>query len=105
MLEAIRQVEDYTAGLDLDDFKGAAIVVDAVLYRFSVLGEAANAVPEEVRAEHPEVPWRAMRGMRNRLVHEYFGVRHETVWETVHSELPGLRIQLRAIADSAASEE
>jgi len=103
-LDDIETVQAHTAGLDAEDFAATTVVLDAVLYRISVIGEAANAIPPEVRAQHPEIPWRAIRGMRNRLVHEYFGVRVETVWETVKTDLPALAGQLHELLRKGGEE-
>lgn len=101
ILAAIQQVQDYTTGMDLESFAASAVVVDAVLYRIAVIGEAARAIPDEVKAQHRSIPWRAIQGMRNRLVHEYFGVRLETVWETIEVDLPGLVVLLTGLADQS----
>jgi len=97
MLDAIDRIRVYVDGLDRDGFAGDPRTIDAVVYRFAVLGEAAAAVPSDVRAAHQEVPWREAADMRNVLVHEYFGVRVETVWKTIHDDLPGLAERLRAL--------
>ena len=98
MLSAITQVETYTVGLDRASFAADPRTVDAVMYRIAVIGEAATALPESVRAATPQIPWKAVRGMRNRLLHEYFGVRLDTVWETVGSDLPALWKLLLTVA-------
>ncbi|MCB9666476.1 MAG: DUF86 domain-containing protein [Alphaproteobacteria bacterium] len=90
MLGAAAQISVYTQGMGAVEFVSNALVVDAVVYRLLVIGEAAGAVPARIRERHAHVPWQAVRGMRNRLVHEYFGVRTETVWATVQHDLPVL---------------
>ncbi len=100
MLDAIERIYEYVDGLGFDAFANDPRTVDAVVYRFAVLGEAAAAVPPEVRAAHPAVPWREAADMRNLLVHEYFGIRIETVWKTVHDDLPSLATRLRTIEAS-----
>jgi uncharacterized protein with HEPN domain len=62
-----------------------------------VLGEAAKAVPAEVRAQHPEVEWRGMAGLRDVLAHEYFGVDDEVIWDVVKNKLPELIAQLQKV--------
>lgn len=97
MLAAIERAHRYTAGLDLASFVADEKTVDAVSYCFGVIGEAARHVPEEVVAAHPELPWPEMRGMRNVVVHEYFGVTHETLWKTAREDLPSVAGLLRTL--------
>jgi uncharacterized protein with HEPN domain len=79
-----------------------AFVVDETLRRafvrsLEIIGEAAKKVPEDFRATHPTVEWRAMAGMRDRLIHDYFGVDFELVWDVVQTRVPELRNQLASI--------
>jgi uncharacterized protein with HEPN domain len=97
ILAAIERVQRYTAGLDLASFLADEKVVDAASFCFGVIGEAAHHVPDDVVAAHPELPWPEMRAMRNVVVHEYFGVTHETLWKTAREDLPGLVDPLRRL--------
>ncbi|MBI4881184.1 MAG: DUF86 domain-containing protein [Planctomycetes bacterium] len=90
MLEALARIREYTAALDEDSFRSNRLVVDAVLRNIATLGEAASAVPAEVRERHAQVPWQKLVSMRNVLVHEYFGISLEVVWKTVAEDLPPL---------------
>jgi uncharacterized protein with HEPN domain len=73
------------------------LVLDALTYRLVVIGEAANAVSDATRQAYSELPWRQMIGMRNWVVHAYWKVDRDNVWETVSSDLPALAAQLRPI--------
>lgn len=92
IIESVDLVEGWLDGLDLATFSADQRLVDAVEMRLLIIGEASLHIPEEVRARAPEVPWQALRGLRNRLVHEYFRVRVETLWETAKVRLPELRV-------------
>jgi len=81
ILESIRNIEEYTRGFTFEEFVKDRKTVDAVIRNFEILGEAAKRIPEKVRREHPEIPWKDMVGMRDRLIHEYFGVRLDVVWK------------------------
>lgn len=95
MLEAIEAIERYVDGVDLRRFREDEVLRDAVVYRLLTLGEAATRLPDHVTATTPDVPWRAVRGMRNRLAHEYFRVRVEVVWETATTRMEELRHALK----------
>jgi uncharacterized protein with HEPN domain len=69
----------------------------AVVRTLEVIGEAAKRIPEDLRQKHPEVPWRGMTGMRDKVVHGYFGVDAEVVWRTVREDLPPLRKAISAL--------
>lgn len=97
ILDAARKVIAHTSGLDFETFAGDDWSVDAVLRNFTVIGEAAAHIPDEICEQHPEVPWGDMRDMRNIVVHEYFGVDLTIVWTTIREDLPVLIPQLENI--------
>ena len=104
ILKAIEAVEDYTDDLDASTFEARRIVIDAVLRNLTVIGEAAAGIPDEIKARAPEVPWQDVIGMRNIVVHEYFGVSLPIVWHTAKAELPKLRESLLALLAKMPSE-
>jgi uncharacterized protein with HEPN domain len=83
IIVAIESIEAYTKGLTFEGFAGDKKTVDAVIRNFEVIGEATKNVPLAVRREYPKVPWRDMAGMRDKLIHGYFGVQLEVVWKTL----------------------
>lgn len=97
MQESLLKIFKFTDGLDRDAFMGDELVIDAVLRNFEVIGEAASQLPDEFVDEHPDVEWHKMIGMRNRLIHGYFGVSTGIVWETIRQHLPFLRDQLKEL--------
>jgi len=76
MLGAIHKIEKYTAGIDRESFLQDEKTIDAVVRNLEVLGEAARQLPEDFAARYPEVSWRQIAGLRNRIVHDYFGSRN-----------------------------
>ena len=90
ILEAIARIQSYTQGLTLDHFKMDGKTVDAVERNFILIGEAAGHVPDEVMRRYRSIPWRKMRDMRNVVVHAYWGVDLERVWEAIQQDLPPL---------------
>lgn len=104
MLERIARIERYVAGLDLDGFRRDERTHDAVVRGLEVIGEAASRLPLAFREGAREVPWHRIVGLRNRIVHAYFDVDLELVWEIVQAELPGLKRLLEVLAESAGQE-
>lgn len=100
ILECIAKIERYTEGMTFEDFIGDDKTVDAVLRRIEIIGEATRNVPDEVTARFPEIPWDRMRGMRNVVIHEYFGVSLRIIWRTIKAQLPPLVDPLRRVLSS-----
>ena len=91
---------DQTAGLTRDEFVANETLRRAFVRSLEIVGEAAKKIPEEFRAQYPTVEWRAMSGMRDRLIHDYFGVDYELVWDVVHNRIPELRRQIASMIDA-----
>ena len=94
ILGAITNIETYVAGMSFDEFRGDQKTVDAVIRNLEVIGEATPHLSADQEALPADVPWADIAGMRNILVHEYFGVDLNIIWQTIASDLPALRIQL-----------
>ena len=97
ILGAIQKIERYTRGLTFERFSRDERTVDAVVRNLEIIGEAAKQVPLQMRNTHPEVEWERMAGLRDILIHAYFGVDLEIVWNIVEVKLPGLLAQIKAI--------
>ena len=96
ILECIQKIERFTAD-GRERFMRDAMVQDAVLRNFEVIGEAAKRLDEAYRAAHPQVPWRALAGLRDILIHQYEGVDMERVWAIVQHDLAALRGAIAAM--------
>jgi uncharacterized protein with HEPN domain len=90
MLEAARKILEYTNGLSFDDFMADSKTVDAVARNFEIVGEAATRLPSEFKVKNDSIPWRKISGLRNRIIHDYFGIDYEVVWNIRTSFLPEL---------------
>jgi uncharacterized protein with HEPN domain len=83
ILEAITEIEQFVAGMDFPQFAQDRKTIKAVMTDFVILGEAAGHIPERIILQTPEVPWGVMRAMRNRMVHVYFAVSPQILWDTI----------------------
>ena len=99
MLENAEKALTFVQGLDYDGFCKDDKALYAVIHALEIIGEAARQIPEKVRENNPETPWREIAGMRNKLTHEYFGVNTKVVWRTVHEDLQVIIPALRKMLD------
>lgn len=97
ILDSIRSIKSYTEGISQQDFENDPKTKDAVVMHFIVIGEASNRLPESFKNGHAHIPWNEIRGLRNRIAHDYFGVDYGIVWDIVQENLDYLSQQLSEI--------
>lgn len=96
LLDFCQKIESYTDGLTRETFEASRLNYDATLWNVQLIGEAAKKNPDEIREKLPDVPWRELVGMRNRLAHGYFGINNATLWHVIEVEVPKLQQTLQS---------
>jgi uncharacterized protein with HEPN domain len=91
ILEAIKKIENYTHDLDYNDFKKSDLTVDGVVRNLEIIGEAAKNIPTEIKIKYKNIEWKKIMGLRDILIHEYFGVDLVILWDIIQNKLPSLK--------------
>ncbi|MBI5344677.1 MAG: DUF86 domain-containing protein [Deltaproteobacteria bacterium] len=99
ILEAAARIRDYTLGLNLEGLKNDSKTLDAVVRNLEVIGEAAKKIPEDVRRRYPDTERKKISGIRDILIHEYFGIDINIIWDIAQNKLPSLEEQVRNILE------
>ena len=99
ILAAINAVARFTAHMDFEQFQSDEKTIRAVERELEIIGEAVKKIPEHITAAHPSVPWRAIAGMRDRLIHHYWDTEAAILWSTVEDSLPELKTEITAIIE------
>jgi len=97
ILECIERIEKYVSGLSYDDFIKDDKTKDAVVRNLEIIGEAANQIPMDIRERYKDIPWAQIVGLRYRLIHGYFVVDYDIVWNIIDKEIPDLKIKIKEI--------
>ena len=97
ILESAEKIIIYTKSLTFEEFVTDSKTIDAVIRNFEIIGEAANRLPDELKESHHEIDWHKIRGLRNRIVHGYFGINYEIIWSIIEDYLIQLIDQMKQI--------
>ncbi|MGB2727461.1 MAG: DUF86 domain-containing protein [Halobacteriota archaeon] len=99
ILDAISRIEEYTKGIEYEDFMDDHLIQDGVIRQIEIIGEATKRLSKEIRGKHSEIPWKDMAGMRDKLIHDYLGVDIDAVWDTVKRDVPTMKNKLEDIIE------
>ncbi|MFO0698125.1 MAG: DUF86 domain-containing protein [Nitrospira sp.] len=102
--EAVSSILVFTDGMTWEQFAADRKTQYAVVRAFEILGEAAKKVPLSVRKRHAGVPWKLMAGMRDKLIHEYFGVNYHVLWKTVQTDIPSLQPRIAQVLEQESKK-
>ncbi|MFH0772083.1 MAG: DUF86 domain-containing protein [Candidatus Omnitrophota bacterium] len=90
ILGAIKAIEGFVKGMEFEDFEADDKTSSAVIKKLEIIGEAAKKMPDSIKKKYPAIPWKEMAGMRDKLIHFYFGINYNLVWKTIKERLPEL---------------
>ncbi len=91
ILKAFESIESFVKGLSFEDFTKDDKTSSAVIRKFEIIGEAAKQIPENIKQEYISIPWKEMAGMRDKLIHFYFGVNYQLLWQTIKNRIPEIK--------------
>ena len=97
ILEAIKAIEKFVEGMDFGSFKEDDKTSSAVIRKFEIIGEATKNIPQNIKERYPHIPWREMAGFRDKLIHFYFGMKYDIVWDTIKLRLPDLKKNIEKV--------
>ena len=97
IIAAMESIEGFVEGMSFEELMQDDKTASAVIRKFEIVGEATKRLSDELKEEHPEIPWKRMAGMRDRLIHAYFGVDYKLVWEAIKAEVPSMKLKLQEV--------
>jgi uncharacterized protein with HEPN domain len=99
IMDAFVQIERYTEGVSHDEFIKNSLIQDGVIRQLEVMGEASRNLSEDMRNEYPHIPWRQMISLRNRMIHAYFNVNLQIIWEIIQGDIPNLKKDIKHVLE------
>ena len=97
IVSAINKIGKYTKRLSFNRLKKDGKTIDAVIRNLEIIGEASKHLPREIKEKYSNIPWKEIVGMRNKVIHEYFGVDVDILWDTINEDIPALKRKIRVL--------
>lgn len=91
ILDSMEHIEEYVEDMDFEEFKDDQRTIDAVIRNIEIIGEATKQIPDDVKDKNPEIPWEEMAKMRDKMIHGYFSIMQDILWETAKHDIPETR--------------
>ena len=105
IIDAMEFIEEFIGKISLEQLKADEKTSSAVIRKFEIIGEAAKHIPNKIRDKNTEIQWKSMAGMRDRLIHAYFGIDYNLVWSAIKTEIPSIKPKLKAVLLRLKKEE
>ena len=105
IISALESIEKFIEGMSLDDLVRDDKTSSAVVRKFEIIGEATKHIPDYLRKKHLEIPWKSMAGMRDRLIHAYFGIDYKLLWDAIKTEIPKLKTKFYEILEEMKNDK
>jgi uncharacterized protein with HEPN domain len=103
ILDAISRIEGYVQGVEYEEFMANHLIQDGVIRQIEIIGEATKRLSKGIREKYPDIAWKDVAGMRDKLIHDYFGVDIDAVWDTVEKDIPLLKNEIEKIIEEWGS--
>ena len=104
-IDAMNKIESYIKDLDYDSFSQNNMIIDAVVRNLEIIGEAVKNIPDNIIDKYPDIPWKRMIGLRNIVIHTYFGIDLENIWKIVTENIPDVKPKIIEILNNLKDEE
>ena len=104
ILDSIQDIENFIQGMNYEEFRDDRKTINAVIRSIEIIGEASKKIPKSLRDSQPEIPWKKMAGMRNKLTHAYFGIDLEIIWKVVSEEIIQIKPGILKIKDNSVGQ-
>lgn len=99
IVESIEKIEKYTTNISYEKFAEDSLLVDGVIRNLEIIGEAVKNLPAQIKTKYPDIEWKKIAGLRDILIHEYFGVNLEIIWDVVANKVPELKTSIKKILE------